>query len=206
MEIWQTLLIHLYKEGRSWAQGLDRDDWRKEIAYSPMHGDPWFQVVRDEKEAQSWIRSASRAGQRKAFILAPGDYGPQALVVLAPILREQGAAVKLSSLQVGILQVHRDAKCFFGYRFEAPEPYEEHNFYHAQPIQAFHGEACSSLAVPWYPDRYPAFPLKASNAFELIAAMMLACRTFRHLTQVAASTSLGAPVKASLAAFLRQLP
>lgn len=204
MEPWQALLYYLYAEGRNWAKDLKPDDWRKEIANAQAFDDPNVQIVKVPYEARSFVSANTTIEKRKGFVIAPGKYGPESLVLLVPVLNVDGGTPKLS-LQVGVLQQRNGQRSFFGYRFESPEGYEEHNFYHAQPIQAFkNGERCSH-SINWYPDSYPTFPLKARNAFDLVASMMLACRDSRHMKELANSQSLKLVVKSLLADFLEHL-
>jgi hypothetical protein len=202
MDTWQALLIFLFKDGRSWVNKLKRDDWRKVIASKPMFQDPYLLIAQDEGDARHCVSTSNEKG--KGFVIAPGKHDPDTLVLLVPFLSMDGTAPKLS-LQVGILRQEDGQRRFFGYRFESPEGFEEHNFYHAQPIQGFwQGKKCSH-AITWYPYRYPTFPLKARNTFDLVASVILACRDSRHMKELASSQSLNSGVKGSLIDFLEHI-
>jgi hypothetical protein len=203
MDTWQALLIFLFNEGREWATKLDQTDWRREIANSFAVDDPKLQIVQATNEAHNYISTPSR--RLKGFVIAPGKYDPGTLVLLVPLLLKMDGLIPKLSLQVGILRDEDGKRSFFGYRFESPEGFEEHNFYHAQPIQAFKDGGKCSHAINWYPYRYPTFPLKARNAFELVASMILACRDSQHMRGLATSQSLKTGVKQALIEFLQQL-
>ncbi len=203
MDTWQALLIFLFSEGREWATKLDQTDWRREIANSFAVDEPKLQIVHATNEAHNYISTPSR--RLKGFVIAPGKYDPGTLVLLVPLLLKMDGLIPKLSLQVGILRDEDGKRDFFGYRFESPEGFEEHNFYHAQPIQAFKDGGKCAHAIDWYPYKYPTFPLKARNAFELVASMILACRDSQHMRGLATSQSLKIGVKQALIEFLQQL-
>lgn len=205
MEAWQTLLIHLFKEGRSWVSQMERSDWRRVIA--DMRGtqdDQPLSIIQTEAEAIGWIRSVTTE-LRKGFVIAPDRKRDNILMLLAPISEVIGPNLKLD-LHLGIILVDKNrSKRFFGYRFESPGGFEEHNYYHAQPIQSFVRGTRNINSIPWYPDTFPTFPLDATNGVELIATMLLSYRKLQSLNDLAASGYIGQAVKDPLRVFLDRI-
>jgi len=205
MEACQKLLVHLFKEGRKWVSELDRDDWRREIA--DMRGaqeDQPLSIIQSEAEAIGRIRSVS-TDLRKGFVIAPDRKRDNILMLLAPISEVIGANFKLD-LHLGIILLDEDnSKRFFGYRFESPGGFEEHNYYHAQPIQSFVRGFRNMNSIQWYPDTYPTFPLYATNGVELIASMLLSYRKLQSLSDLATSSGIGSIVKDPLRAFIDRI-
>lgn len=207
MEAWQTLLIHLYKEGRQWVSQLDRGEWRRKIAETRgAQIEPPLQIIQTDTEAQGWIRSSTTLQNetRKGFVIAPDRNNAETLMLLAPFPLSNGQTPKLS-LQLGIMLNDGQNKSFFGYRFESPEGFDEHNYYHAQPIQSFGRGRKSSHSIPWYPDRYPSFPIDATNGVELVASVLLSYWKWQRLNDLATSSAIGNAVKTPLRAYLDRI-
>lgn len=212
MDTWQTLLIHLFKEGQQWASKLGRDDWRRPIAKAVGNQtEPPLYIVQNESEAIFLIRSETTLNSvpHKGFVIAPDQNNPDALMLLAPIT--QSIEHQQLSFQLGIMLNTQGNKSFFGYRFESPHEYAGqvgyvgHDYYHAQPIQSFGSGNKSGHSIPWYPDTYPAFPLSATNGVELVASMLLSCRKQTSLRGLATSSALGRSVKDPLCEFLDRI-
>lgn len=204
MDAWQQILTNLYKNGRVWVSKLGRDDWRRRMVESRDCDEPPLQIMSDVHEFNHWIRRATTTGSEKSkgFVIPPGKYNQDALLLLAPFPLATGEDARLS-LQMGIVRMHDNRHMFFGYRFESPEVYDNHNFYHAQPIQGFGGGPKSSGCIVWYPHRYPTFALSANNAAELVAAALLSCWDQNMLISFSADTS--AHIKAILNDFLNRI-
>lgn len=207
MEAWQSLLVHLYKEGRTWVSQLDRDDWRRKIADARgMQVEPPLLIIQNENEALGWISSVTtlQSNTCKGFVIAPDRNNEKTLMLLAPFPLSIGQKPKLS-LQLGIMLIDKGEKSFFGYRFESPEGFENHNYYHAQPIQSFGRGPKSSHSISWYPDKYPTFPLIATNGVELVATVLMSYWKWQRLNDLAASRYIGHAVKDPLRVFLDRI-
>ncbi|MCG7985704.1 MAG: hypothetical protein JAY90_23575 [Candidatus Thiodiazotropha lotti] len=207
MDAWQELLIHLFKDGRKWLQSLDRGDWRRDLGDQPGPlNDPSINLIKNENEAQNWIRNLQDLAtpNRKGFVISPGKHGANALTLLAPYPLALNPSPRIS-LQLGVLQKHDQNFRFFGYRFESPEIGENHNYYHAQPIQAFGRGAKSEYAIDWYPDNYPTFPIHVRDCLELVVAVLISFRGLNVARQLASSREIGRKVRTPMQGFIDHL-
>lgn len=64
-------------------------------------------------------------------------------------------------------------KTFLGFRFEAPEKGEEHDYYHCQPCRDF-GDRDVVPNAALVSHRFPTIPLNASNIVELTVCALMA--------------------------------
>ena len=205
MDAWQDLLIHLFNDGRQWVTKLDRQDWRRKISENQgPQADLALQIIQNVMEANSWLRTETTLDNatRKGFVIVPPERDKKnTLMILAPFKLSNNQL----SLQLGIMVKLEEGITFFGYRFESPHGYEDHNYFHAQPIQSFGRGLKSAAAISWYPDNYPSFPLVANDLVELVASVLVSYWKQEQLTQLASSGSLGHTVKAPLRTFLERI-
>ena len=205
MDPWQDLLIHLFNDGRQWVAKLDRQDWRRKIAETPgSQTDPALHIIQNVAEVNSWLRMETtlESVTRKGFVIIPPERDEKhTLMILAPFKLPNNQL----SLQLGIMAKQDEKMTFFGYRFESPHGYEDHNYYHAQPIQSFGRGLKSTAAISWYPDNYPSFPLVANDLVELVASVLVSYWKQEQLTQLALSGAIGQKVKAPLRTFLGRI-
>jgi hypothetical protein len=192
---WQDLLFYLHHDGNLWFRSLAREDWRRELIGS--HGAVEMldlQIMKGDWEVQNHFRSNSTpadTGPKKGFVIRPCKHAESSLTIMVPFIMAGGANPRLS-LQLGVLErVAERPDFFFGYRFESPEAHEEHKFHHAQPVQSFgHGAGSLNLGALGYPNRYPTFPLAASNACELVASVLVTIREWPKLTELTTPSSI----------------
>lgn len=203
---WQHLLFHLYQDGRSWVTRLSADDWRRSAGKPGVVADLDIHLIGERGEAQHLLNATSKPADapRKGFVIRPGKFGETALTVLVPFILVNDAAPRLS-LQLGVLERGGQGTTFFGYRFETPEDGNEHHFFHAQPVKAFGRGAPIQHAIAWYPERYPAFPLAARNAIELIASLLVATREWRQMVALTAHNQVSQPARLAVGQFMQRI-
>ena len=201
---WQQLLLYMYREGVAWFKNLSPDDWRRNRV--PAHGsvaDLNLLVMRDQNRVQYCLKEVSNAadpGARRGFIIPPCKHDEKSLTVLVPFIMEGGANPRLS-LQLGVLS----GGTFFGYRFESPELYEEHNYHHVQPVQTFGHGPPLDISATWYPNRYPSFPLMADGGAELVAALLVSIREWNRMKELSTSNKLPHEARQVVARFLQKV-
>lgn len=201
---WQELLFYLYKEGRTWYQGLPSTDWRRALLgnHNTVE-DLNLQIMAEIWAAQNHIKGTSDSsdpGMKRGFIILPCKHSENSLTVLVPFIATNSANPRLS-LQLGVL----NDSTFFGYRFESPELYEEHRFYHVQPVQAFGHGPRVAMSAGFYPDRYPSFPILASGGAELLAAVLISIRDWARLVELTTSSHVPHDAKQVISAFLEKV-
>jgi hypothetical protein len=204
---WQQLLHHLYRDGRAWVADLPKADWRRLAVRPGPVADLGMYLITEDWAAQQLLRGMSTPADvtpRKGFAIRPGKHSELALPVLVPFVIANEATPRLS-LQLGMLQRDGDGGSFFGYRFESPEPGDEHNFFHSQPVKGFGHGPPVKYAVAWYPDRHPAFPLAATNAVELIAAMLVSFREWPRMVELTVHNQVPHSARLAVNHFMKKL-
>lgn len=204
---WQKLLFHLYQDGRDWVTALAGDDWRRSAGKPGPVADLGIHLIGEEWGAQHLLHGTSNPADpapRKGFLIRPGKFGEATLTVLVPFILVNGAEPRLS-LQLGVLGRDGQQGTFFGYRFESPEVGDEHHFFHTQPVKAFGHGTPIQYAVAWYPDRYPAFPLAARDAIELIASLLVAIREWPRMVELTVQNRVSREARLAVSRFMREI-
>lgn len=116
----------------------------------------------------------------------PAGAFPKGKILLTEPPTKEKAAVQGYWLRWNFNEVPHEFRLFFGlwfrahgrfnfngYRFDAPEVGEEHDFYHCQPCRNFgDGEPIQEAAL--VSERIPAIPVNASNIVELTVCGLMA--------------------------------
>ena len=78
----------------------------------------------------------------------------------------------------------RRSERFVGFRFEPPEPGENHNYFHSQPCRTMADRKRITGALKM-PERNPTWPLPATSSLELLLCLVLSVHGMKGLKKMA---------------------
>lgn len=206
----------LFDDGQHWVRNIGVADWRRtryvssRARRSASTGPSVANLVDDIGLVEGYLtkNASTETGAVQSYVIVKPDSAclkDAGIALLRPVLKTNFSNEPQLNFHVWFHCVHAsntDDHLMVGWRLEAPEGGNSHDFFHAQPLRDYDGAGYG--LHPRFPVRFPSIPLPASDVVELcLTAVLMACGkealrgfvTDRRNTQVcAAATAFWAKV------------